>query len=328
MIKKELIEKLKGTKILDDLDCTEFVHTGSYALNRIISGDYGKGIPIGGITQIRGDSSTGKTLFVSTILAQAQKAGYYTKILDTENTLNASFARMLGINPDDLMYSTPEYLEKAFEDVEETIKAIRETDTKTPIVIAIDSVAVLGTKAEYEKDTFEQSPTDGAIRAKVFGGCLRKINPILKRHNVALIVVNQVRTKINVMYGDPSTIAGGGRSLEFYLSVDLKTTSNKGSDVIKDENGNALGIEGKIECKKNKISIPFKSCGFKVLFNKGLDPYAGLLDLLVEDGMVSKSANGRYSMGEIKFLAKEFNELLLDKSKNDFAIIRNKLNIT
>lgn len=330
----ELINRLRGNK-LEENEITDFVSTGSLALNKIISGEYHKGIGIGTITQFVGKSSTGKTLFATSILGEAQKKGYYTKIIDSENTLNPNFARTLGLDPDKLLYSNPDTFEDAFEDIKNTIQEIRKEDKKTPIVIAIDSVAVLTSKNEIDEEKkkekkegyFEQSMTEGAQRAKTFGNCLRRITPIIKDNKVALILINQLRSKIGVIYGNPEVAAAGGMSLEYFLSVNLHITSNKSSDVLRDKEENPIGIEGEIECKKNKIAVPFQKCLFKVEFNKGLNKYFGLFEEFLKDGTIISPSQGWYQLGGSKFRSKDFDTLLLDKTNKDFEPIRQKLNI-
>ena len=327
-MKSEILQKLKGSKTLNELEDCKFISTGCFALNRIISGKYDIGLPLGRIVQLQGNSSTGKTLFATTILAAAQKAGCYTKLIGTENTFSKGFGKKLGLTPESLLYSNPDNLEDAFEDVENTIKELRKLDTETPIVIVIDSVAVLPTKEEMGRDSVgEISPADGARRALVFGSLLRKTSPKLEKNNATLVVINQIRSKINVMYGSPDVLASGGRALEFYLSVDLKTTSSKTGDVLKDENKQPIGITGEIECKKNKVGIPFQKCEFKVLFDQGLDPYYGLVDSLVADGYITKSETGRVSIGNTKFARDDFVTVLLDKTNQDTAMIRKLLGI-
>ena len=327
---QDVLDKLKGKKTnitLDQLKDCKFISTGCYALNKIITGEYDKGLPIGYIVQLQGNSSTGKTLFATTILQAAQKAGCYTKLLDAENTYSKKFASKLGLDPDKLLYSTPFTLEDAFEDVKNTIKDIRELDKKNPIVLVIDSVAVLSTKDELEKEIKDITPMDGAIRAKLFGTLLKKINPLLKDNDATLVVINQIRSKVGVMFGNPDTTAAGGRSLEFFLAVDLQTVSNKTTDVIKDDDKIPIGMVGKIRAKKNKIGVPFQECEFKVLYDQGLDPYYGLAPMLVKDGFIDRSDAGRLSVGETKFKKSEFVEVLLDFSNPDTAIIREMLAI-
>jgi recombination protein RecA len=325
--KQRLIKKLSELKKLDEVEATEFVPTGSYALNKVISGNYFDGIPIGGPTQLKGGNSTGKTLFAISILKEAQKLGYHCKMIDTENALNKEFAKKLGLDPNKIYYSAPETLEDTFDDIVMTINSIRAEDKTTPIVITLDSLAVLPCKKELERLEFENDPMDGAIRAKITGAGLKIVNTMLKRDRVALIIVNQIRSKVGVVYGNPDIIAAGGRSLEYYLHVDLETVSNKTSDILRDDNKAPIGIKGEIRCKKNKCSIPFRECGFEVLFDTGLNPYYGLLDFLVADGIVQKTSPGRYSIGETKFFEKDFISLLTDKNNQDTAIIRKLLKI-
>jgi len=309
---KDVLKRLKNAGLLSEqVSDLGFVGTGNYALNKIISGDYTKGIPIGMITQFIGESSTAKTVFGTHILKEAQAQGYYSMMVDSENAYNPEFATHLGIDPKNLIYAAPETLEDCFQVIEDTIVAIRETDKDTPIVIVYDSLAVSPSKAEYEAANYDGNNMLGAIRAKSTGACLRKMNPLMRKYKVALVIINQIRNKVGVMYGSPDTAAAGGKSLEYYLGVNLKCISNKTSDLIKDDGKNVIGIQGKVRNTKNKCSIPFKECEFELLFDEGLNPYTGFLRQLEIDGHVER--NGAWytitSTGK-KFQSKEFVELL------------------
>ena len=169
-MKEDLIKKLKTAGLLSkqDVDLGN-VCTGSFALNKVISGSYNKGIPIGAITQFHGESSTAKTVFATHILREAQSKGYYTILIDSENAFNAKFSTKLGLDPEKLVYAAPETLEDCFQVIFDTIMEIRESDKTTPIVIAYDSLAVSPSKAEYDDKTFEGNNMIGAIRAKATG---------------------------------------------------------------------------------------------------------------------------------------------------------------
>jgi recombination protein RecA len=318
-----VLKRLKNAGLLSEqAPDMGFVSTGSYALNKVISGDYNKGVPIGMITQFHGEASTAKTVFATHILKEAQEKGYYTMLVDSENAYNPEFAKHLGIDPEKLLYSTPETLEDCFQVIEDTIVAIRETDTDTPIVVAYDSIAVSPSKAEYEADNYEAHNMQGAIRAKSTGACLRKINPLMRKYKVALIIINQIRNKVGVMYGSPETMAAGGKSLEYYLGVNLKCISNKTSDLIRDEHKSVVGIKGTLRNTKNKVSVPFRECEFELIYNEGLNLYAGTLKQLEADGLVER--NGAwYSVDGTgkKFQSKEFEGLLLDRESTGFEPI-------
>jgi len=312
-----VLDRLKNAGLLSDQPINlGFVPTGNYALNKVISGDYTKGIPIGMITQFHGESSTAKTVFATHILKEAQAAGHYSMLVDSENAYNPEFATHLGIDPKKLIYSAPETLEQSFDVIKNTVMEIRKEDRETPIVIAYDSIAVSPSKAEFEAENFDGNNMVGAVRAKATGACLRKINPILRMKKVALVIVNQIRNKVGVMYGSPDTMAAGGKSLEYYLGVNLKCISNKTSDLIKDDLKNVVGIQGKVRNTKNKVSLPHRECEFALYYNEGLDPYAGLLKLMEMEGLVTRSG-AWYSVAESdkKFQSKDFNDLLRNKSE-------------
>ena len=281
----------------------KYVTTGSYALNYVISGKMDGGVPVPGITQFIGDSSTGKSAFATAILGNAQRLGYYTVYEDAENTLSAEFAKILGLDPEVMGYNNPGTIEDAFEHMELVVKEIRHHDKETPIVIVLDSLPVLDVREEAAKDDYSGNNMAGAMRAKRVGDALRKFDKIVKPNNVCLIIINQLRSKVGVLYGNPETFGAGGRSLEYYLTVNLRT---KRAEKLQ-ENGQVVGIAGSVINEKNKCALPYKRREFKLLFDKGFDPYCDVLPLLEASGFLTKNG-GWYSIAETgeKFQAKEF----------------------
>jgi recombination protein RecA len=247
-------------------------------------------------------------------------------MVDSENAYNPEFATHLGIDPKKLIYSAPETLEDCFQVIEDTIKEIRGVDEETPIVVVYDSIAVSPSKAEYEAENYEGNNMQGAIRAKATGACLRKINPLMRKYKVALVVINQIRNKVGVMYGSPDTMAAGGKSLEYYLGVNLKCVSNKTSDLIRNEHKSVVGIKGTVRNTKNKVSIPFRECEFELMYNEGLNPFTGVLKQLEVEGHIQRNGSWYTVAGtEKKFQTKDFQGLLQDTSIEEFREIRNFL---
>lgn len=319
---EETIKKLRSAGLLSEQNPNlGFVSTGVYALNKIISGSYTGGIPIGRITQFIGESSTAKTVFVTSILKEAQKEGYYTILIDSENAFSSDFAQVMGLDPTRLIYLNPETVEECFDKIHKLISEIRLKDPNTPIVIGYDSLAVSPTKEEINAENFDQHNMVGAMRAKIIGACLRKINPMLMANKVALIIVNQIRSKVGIIYGSPDTMAAGGKSLEYYLGVNLKTISNKTSDLLRDDRENVLGIKGRVVNTKNKVTTPFQECDFELFYNKGLSPYCGLIKLLQKEGLAVKNA-AWYTYNGKKFQESDFEKLIEDKSVSEFNNLR------
>jgi recombination protein RecA len=314
----DICKRLDGANLLSEEGQVHgFVDSGSYALNKIISGEYKGGFPIGGITEIYGESSTAKTVFLTHAFVGAQKKGYYTVMVDNEHAYSPSFAKTLGVDSDKLIYAMPETMEDCFETIENAILAIREHDKDTPIVIGYDSIGVSPTRKEMEGDLGSNSEISGALRAKVAGQCLRRINPLLRKYKAALIIINQVRSKVGLVFGDPRTKAGGGKALLYYCAVSLETGSTK-SDVLYDDLKNPTGIKGTIKCVKNKVTVPYQDCEFKLMYNEGLTRDYGLTSSAYKNGLVSMPSKGWYSLdGEAKFRAAELTKTLAEMIEED-----------
>ena len=313
----DICKRLDGANLLsEEGQVFGFVDSGSYALNKIISGDYNGGFPIGGITEIYGESSTAKTVFLTHAFKGAQEQGYYTVMVDNEHAYSPSFAKILGVDSDKLIYTMPETMEDCFETIEKAILAIREKDKDTPIVVGYDSIGVSPTRKEMEGDLGNNSEIAGALRAKVAGQCLRRINPLLRKHKASLIIINQVRSKVGLVFGDPRTKAGGGKALLYYCAVSLETASAKG-DVLYDDMKNPTGIKGTIKCVKNKVTVPYQDCEFKLMYNEGLSREYGLTLSAYKNGIATSPSKGWYSLdgGATKSRAADLTQKLAEMVK-------------
>ena len=311
----DICKRLDGANLLsEEGQVFGYVDSGSYALNKIISGKYDGGFPIGGITEIYGESSTAKTVFLTHAFVGAQKKGYYTVMVDNEHAYSPSFANILGVDSDKLIYTTPETMEGCFEAIENSILAIREHDKDTPIVIGYDSIGVSPTRKEMDGELGANGEISGALRAKVAGQCLRRINPLLRKHKAALIIINQVRSKVGLVFGDPRTKAGGGKALLYYCAVSLETASAK-AGIMFDELKNPTGIKGTVKCVKNKVTVPYQDCEFKLEYNKGLSQDYGLTTSAYRNGVVTSPAKGWYSLddGKTKSRAADLTKILSTK---------------
>jgi recombination protein RecA len=315
----DICKQLDNASVLsDESQIYGYVDSGSYSLNKVISGDYNGGYPIGSITEIYGESSSAKTVFLTHAFIGAQKQGYHTVMVDNEHAYSPSFAETLGLDSKKLIYAQPETLEGCFETIEKVILAIRKKDADTPILIGYDSIGTSPTRKEMDDEFGKNSEMGGALRAKVAGQCLRRINPLLRKYKAGLIIINQVRSKVGVMFGDPRTRAGGGKALLYYCGTSLETASSK-SDQMFDERKNPLGITGTIKAVKNKITKPFQTCEFKLLYDEGIVPEYGLTETYYKDGLVTKPTQGWYSLddGKTKYRKAELDKKIGESFKND-----------
>lgn len=283
-----------------------FIDTGVLALNFICSGKFiGGGVPTKRITEIFGDASTGKSLITNNICAGIQKVNGIPIIVDAEQSFNPEFAQLSsGLDPSKLFITSSDTLEGCFNQIYKAVRLIRsKTKITVPIVVIYDSIAASPSESEFaetgldmESATVTEKKAAGAglkvgDRARTCSKHFRNIPNFLKANNATLVVINQLRTKIGVMFGDPSTTAGGGRALEYYASCRLKLTANK---LTKDKYDAVNGVNINVKNVKNKCHKPFgESRCMHLLFEKGINPFGGLLEILIQTERISGSG-GNY----------------------------------
>lgn len=233
------------------------------------------GIPKGRIIEIYGPESSGKTTLAMSICAQAQKKGGIAAIVDAEHALDPVYAKIIGVNTDDLLVSQPDTGEQALEITEQLVRSAAVD------VIVVDSVAALVPKAEIDGEMGDQLP---GLQARLMSQALRKITGIAAKTGTTVIFINQIRHKIGVMYGSPETTSGGN-SLKFYASVrmDIRRIETLKKDGI--EYGNRV----KVKIVKNKISPPFRIAEFEILFKKGINSLGCIFDAAVNMNIIDKS---------------------------------------
>ena len=274
---------------------SDVIPTGAIALD--IALGIG-GIPRGRITEIYGQESSGKTTLAYHIVAEAQKLGGIAAFVDAEHSVDATYAKALGVDIDSLLVSQPDTGEEALEIIDALVRS------GAVDVIVLDSVAALVPKAEIEGD---MGDSHVGLQARLMSQAMRKIGGSISKSNSATIFINQIREKIGVMFGNPE-VTPGGRALKFWASVRLEVRRIETLKIGTE----AIGTRVRVKVQKNKVAPPFKQAEFDITFAKGISKSGGILDLATEVGFVAKSgtwfAYGDTRMGQGRENAKQFLE--------------------
>jgi len=310
-----ICDNIAGAEILhsESLEQVGYVSCGNIALDYITSGKlWGGGFPMGRITEIFGGSSTGKTVIGTHVLQGVQKQGGVGILLDSESAYSAAFGEVLGLDMSQLIYLQPECLEDCFRKIIELVKFIRNnTDDMRPVAIVYDSIAASPSRRELEKIAKDEDiGASMGHRALVCSDYLRNIASFLAKQKAAIIVINQTREKIGVMFGSPETTAGGGKSLEFFCSV---RHACRGRGQIIDKQKRAIGVKMDVQNVKNKISKPFRVASeLELFFDLGISPTSGLIKLLVDEEKLSRGGAWYTIIGsDVKFQKKDLADTLL-----------------
>ncbi len=257
------------------------ISTGSLALD--LATGIG-GVPRGRIIEVYGPESSGKTTLCLHVVANAQKAGGTCAFVDTEHALDPRYARIIGVDTDNLLVSQPDCGEDAL-NIAETLVRSNAID-----VLIIDSVAALTPKAEIEGEMGDQHV---GLQARLMSQALRKLTPIAAKTNTCVIFTNQIREKIGVMFGNPETTTGG-RALKFYASMRMEI---RRTGVIKSPDGRSQGNKVKVKIAKNKLAAPFQECEFDIMFNEGISKAGSILAVALDMHIVEKRGSW-FSFGD------------------------------
>ncbi|MFQ5585919.1 MAG: recombinase RecA [Thermodesulfobacteriota bacterium] len=280
----------------------ETISTGSLSLDIALGVG---GIPRGRVIEIFGPESSGKTTLALHMVAEAQKGGGSAAFIDAEHALDLNYARLLGVNTDELLLSQPDTGEQALEIAEVLIRS------GAIDVIIIDSVAALVPRAEIEG---EMGDSHMGLQARLMSQALRKLAATINRSKSSMVFINQIRQKIGVMFGNPETTTGGN-ALKFYATarLDIRRIGQikQGEDVI--------GSRTRVRVVKNKLAPSFRDAEFDIIYGRGISREGDIIDIGTRLDVIEKSGTwyscGGVRMGQGREAARSFLKENVEKAQ-------------
>ena len=280
-------------------DPKDWISTGNYTLNYLISGDFTRGIPLGKVTMFAGESGSGKSYICSgNIVRQAQQQGILPILLDTENALDEDWLKALGVdtNPDKLMRFGVSMVDDVASIVSNFMKEYKADADGKPyeeqqkILFVVDSLGMLLTPTDVNH--FEAGDMKGDLgrKAKSLTALIRNAVNLIAPHPVGIIATNHTYASQDMF--DPDDKISGGQGFVYASSIVVAMRKLK---LKEDEDGNKIsdvvGIRAACKVMKTRYSKPFESVQVKIPYSTGMNPYSGLVDMFEGKGMLKKEGN-------------------------------------
>src|SRR5210317_2006669 len=276
-------------------DPKDWISTGNYALNYLISGDFHKGVPLGKVTVFAGESGAGKSYICSgNIVKHAQDQGIFVVLIDSENALDEAWLQALDVDTSEdkllkLNMSMIDDVAKTISTFMADYKAMNEED-RPKVLFVVDSLGMLLTPTDVDQFNKGDMKGDMGRKPKALTSLVRNTVNMFGSHNVGLVCTNHTYASQDMF--DPDDKISGGQGFIYASSI---VVAMKKLKLKEDEDGNKTsevsGIRSACKVMKTRYAKPFESVQLKIPYETGLDPYSGCLDLFEKSGKIQKDGN-------------------------------------
>ena len=295
--RKSITKNIQGLGI-GFTDPTDWISTGNYALNYLISGDFNRGIPLGKVTVLAGEPQAGKSYIASgNIVKAAQEQGIFVILIDSENALDEKWLQALNVDTDDkkLLKLSLSMIDDVAKTISTFMKDYKEQYSENKIdapkiLFVVDSLGMLLTPTDVKQ--FEEGDMKGDLgrKAKSLTALVRNCVNMFGSWNVGLVATNHTYASQDMF--DPDDKISGGQGFIYASSIVIAMKKLK---LKEDEDGNKItdvrGIRASCKVMKTRFAKPFEAVQVKIPYDTGMDPYSGLVDLFEKKGLLVKSGN-------------------------------------
>ncbi len=320
------------TKSIDGLgvgfnDPTDWISTGNYTLNYLISGDFHKGVPLGKVTVFAGESGAGKSFICSgNLVRNAQQQGIYVILIDTENALDKDWLEALGVDTseDKLLKLNMAMIDDVAKTINEFMKEYKEMTERPKVLFVIDSLGMMLTPTDVNQFEAGDLKGDMGRKPKALTALVRNCVNMFGSYNVGLVATNHTYASQDMF--DPDDKISGGQGFIYASSI---VVAMKKLKLKEDEDGNKTsevnGIRAACKIMKTRYAKPFESVQIKIPYETGMNPYSGMVDLCEKQGLLKQEGNRLKWVDpetgeEFKFYRKEWKDDKLDMIMEKFHI--------
>ena len=276
-------------------DPTDWISTGNYALNYLVSGDFHKGVPLGKVTVFAGESGAGKSyICAGNIVKAAQEQGIFVVLIDSENALDEAWLHALDVDTSEdkllkLNMSMIDDVAKTVSTFMADYKAMDEEE-RPKVLFVIDSLGMLLTPTDVDQFSKGDMKGDMGRKPKALTALVRNCVNMFGSHNVGLVATNHTYASQDMF--DPDDKISGGQGFIYASSIVVAMRKLK---LKEDEDGNKVtdvrGIRAACKVMKTRYAKPFEAVQVKIPYETGMDPYSGLVDLFEAKGLIKKDGN-------------------------------------
>jgi RecA/RadA recombinase len=286
------------TKSIDGLgvgfnDPTDWVSTGNYALNYLISSDFNKGVPLGKVTVFAGESGAGKSYICSgNLIKNAQEQGIYVVLIDSENALDEAWLHALGVDTSEakLLKLNMAMIDDVAKTIHEFMKEYKAMEDRPKVLFVIDSLGMLLTPTDINQFEAGDLKGDMGRKPKALTALVRNCVNMFGSYNVGLVATNHTYASQDMF--DPDDKISGGQGFIYASSIVVAMRKLK---LKTDADGNKTttvnGIRAACKIMKTRYAKPFESVQVEIPYSTGMSPYSGLVDLCEGKGILQKDGN-------------------------------------
>ena len=292
--RKDITKSIEGLSIGFN-DPTDWISTGNYALNYLISGDFSKGVPLGKVTVFAGESGSGKSYICSgNLVRHAQQQGIFVVLIDSENALDEDWLKALGVDTSEnkLLKLNMAMIDDVAKTVSKFVvdyKALS-PDDRPKVLIVLDSLGMLLTPTDVNQFDAGDLKGDMGRKPKALTALVRNCVNMFGALNIGMVATNHTYASQDMF--DPDDKISGGQGFVYASSI---VVAMKKLKLKEDEDGNKVtevnGIRAACKIMKTRYAKPFESLQIKIPYSTGMNPYSGLLDLFEKHELLTKEGN-------------------------------------